>query len=94
MEAELAAHIKDLGKRYHGLSKDKCRRLIYEFAVKNCNKVSEKWLKEEKTSQDFWLGFKQRNNLIICAPEVTSIAQASAFYAYTVGAFLITLEMF
>ena len=87
MEAKLAAHIEDLGKRYHGLSKDKCRRLIYEFAVKNSNKISEKWFKEEKASQDFWLGFKHRNNLINRAPEATSLARASAFNAHSVGAF-------
>ena len=87
MEADLADHIKNLGRRYHGLSKDKCRKLAYEFAVKNGIKISQKWSDEEKASQDFWLGFRHRNNLTIRAPEATSIARASAFNAHTVRAF-------
>ena len=87
MEADFADHIKNLGRRYHGLSKDKCRKLAYEFAVKNDIKISQKWLDEEKASQDFWLGFRHRNNLTIRAPEATSLARASAFNAHTVGAF-------
>ena len=44
-------------------------------------------MKEEKARQDFWLGFKHRNNLTIHAPEATSLAGASAFNAHTVRVF-------
>ena len=35
METELAQHIKDLAASYHGLSKEKCRSLTYEYAMRN-----------------------------------------------------------
>ncbi|KAJ8050052.1 hypothetical protein HOLleu_03095 [Holothuria leucospilota] len=68
MEADLAMHIKDLAARYHGLSKDKCRALIYEYATRNNVKVPENWSVKKKAGEAFWLGLKKRQSLAIRGP--------------------------
>ena len=42
METELAKYIKQLTANYRGLSKEKCRTLIFEYAVRNGVEVPEK----------------------------------------------------
>ncbi|XP_077971387.1 uncharacterized protein LOC144425721 [Styela clava] len=87
MEAELASHIKTLAANYHGLSKDKCRCLGYEFAARNDVDVPKNLKINKKSGQWFWLGLKARNNLAIRSPEATSLARATAFNRHTVGQF-------
>ena len=87
METELASHIKRLAEQFHGLSRDKCRTLIFEYAVRNGIPVPESWRENEIAGRHFWISFKERNHLAIRTPEATSQARASAFNRYNVGRF-------
>lgn len=51
MESDLADHIKSLAACYHGLSKDKCKSLAYEFAVSNDVAVPDSWKKNKKAGR-------------------------------------------
>ena len=73
--------------QFHGLTKDKCRSLAYEYAVRNGLEVPKSWRDNEKAGQDFWLSFKERHHLAIRTPEATSLARATSFNRYTVGTF-------
>ena len=35
METDLATHIKTLAEQFHGMTRNKCRALIVEYALKN-----------------------------------------------------------
>lgn len=92
MELDLAEHIKGLAARYHGLSKEKCKKLAYEFAVHNDVKVPQNWVNDGKAGDGFWRKFKQRHNLSIRKPESTSLARATAFNRYNVNKFFDNLS--
>lgn len=46
-EIALTDHIKALDDCFHGLSKDKCRKLAFDYAVANQIKVPPNWTSEE-----------------------------------------------
>ena len=71
MEIEFAKHTKDMAIQFHGLTKEKCRSLAYEYAVRNELEVPNTWTNNEKTGQDFWLSFKERHHLEIRVPEAS-----------------------
>jgi len=87
METELADHIKTLAEQFHGLTRNKCRALIVEYAVRNEVKIPDSWQNNGMTGEHFWISFKERNRLSIRTPEATSIGRATAFNRYTVGKF-------
>ncbi|KAK6168029.1 hypothetical protein SNE40_004071 [Patella caerulea] len=87
METDLAAHIKTLAEQFHGMTRNKCRALIVEYALKNSLIVPNSWKENGMTGEHFWISFKERNHLAIRTPEATSLARASAFNRYTVGKF-------
>ena len=87
MEAELATHIKTLAVQFHGLSRNKVRSLIFEYAVKNELPVPNSWEENKMAGQQFWVSFKERNNLAIRTPEATSLSRATAFNRHNVGRF-------
>ena len=78
-EADLAEHIVVMSQLFQGLSPRKCRQLAYQFAQRNGLKMHESWAKNKVASEDWFTGFKERNNLAVRKPEATSIARASAF---------------
>ena len=43
MKTELEKYIKQLAASSHDLSKEKCRTLILEYAVRNGIEIPEKW---------------------------------------------------
>ncbi|GFR85802.1 transposase [Elysia marginata] len=79
MEKDLADHVKRLSDMFNGLSVNRCRSLAYEFAKRNNLNVPTNWDREKKAGQDWWLGFKARQNLAIRVPEATSFGRATAF---------------
>ncbi|XP_041377445.1 uncharacterized protein LOC121389863 [Gigantopelta aegis] len=87
MEDDLATHIKTLAEQFHGLSRNKCRSLIFEYAMRNNVTVPNSWKENGMTGEHFWISFKERNHLAIRTPEATSLARASAFNRYNVGKF-------
>ena len=87
METDLATHIKTLAEQFHGMTRNKCRALIVEYALKNNVTVPNSWKENGMTGEHFWISFKERNRLAIRTPEATSLARASAFNRYTVGKF-------
>ncbi|KAI0239419.1 hypothetical protein LSAT2_009829, partial [Lamellibrachia satsuma] len=87
METDLATHIKTLAEQFHGMTRNKRRALIVEYALKNNVTVPNSWKENGMTGEHFWISFKERNRLAIRTPEATSLARASAFNRYTVGKF-------
>ncbi|XP_001200652.1 uncharacterized protein LOC764371 [Strongylocentrotus purpuratus] len=79
METDLGDHVKQLSDMFHGLSVNRCCTLAYEFAKRNNVDVPASWDREKKAGQDWWLGFKKRQNLAIRHPEATSLGRATAF---------------
>ena len=59
MKEDLAAHIKDLGDQFLGLSPDKC----YEFAMQNEVPMPGNWKKQQIAGNVWFAGFKERQNL-------------------------------
>ena len=47
-EADLASHVKNLAKMFHGLINTKLQKLAYEFASANNVKVPSSWWKMKK----------------------------------------------
>ena len=45
MEADLATHIKMLAAQFHGLTRNKCRSLIVDYALRNNITVPKSWVK-------------------------------------------------
>ena len=86
-EADLASHIVVLAEQFHGLTRNKCRELIVEYATYNNIAIPVSWRRNGMTGNHFWISFKERNNLSIRAPEATSLARASAFNRHTVSRF-------
>ena len=87
MESDLATHIKTLAEQFHGMTRNKCRALIVEYALKNNVTVPNSWKENGMTGEHFRISFKERNRLAIRTPEATSLARASAFNRYIVGKF-------
>uniref|UniRef100_UPI00358F7108 uncharacterized protein isoform X4 n=1 Tax=Myxine glutinosa TaxID=7769 RepID=UPI00358F7108 len=79
MEKDLGNHVKQLADMFHGLSLNRCCTLAYEFAKRNNVDVPASWDREKKAGQDWWSGFKKRQNLAIRQPEATSFGRATAF---------------
>ena len=50
-EADLASHVKNLVKMFHGLNTTKLRKLAYEFASANNVEVPSSWWKNEETGK-------------------------------------------
>ena len=69
------------------MTRNKCRALIVEYALKNNVTVPNSWKENGMTGEHFWISFKERNRLAIRTPEATSLARDSAFNRYTVGKF-------
>ena len=53
--------------------------LAYEFAKRYNLDVLISWDRDQVAGQDWWLGFKKRQNLTIRSPEATSFGRATAF---------------
>ena len=88
MKEDLAAHIKDLGDQFLGLSPDKC----YEFAMQNEVLMPDNWKRQQRAGKDWFAGFKRRQNWSCRKPETTSIARVTAFNRNAVTKFFENLE--
>ena len=86
-EEELSNHIKTLAEHFYALTRNKCRALIMEYAVKNNVRVPPSWHQNGMTGVHFWISFKERNRLLIRTPEATSLGRATAFNRCTVDKF-------
>uniref|UniRef100_A0A8C4QPM5 HTH CENPB-type domain-containing protein n=1 Tax=Eptatretus burgeri TaxID=7764 RepID=A0A8C4QPM5_EPTBU len=85
METDLAWRVKKVSEQRHGVGADECRRLAYEFAVRNGLTVPENWSRDEKAGRDWFISFKKRHHLSCRTPETTSLGRASAFNKRTVS---------
>ena len=70
------------------------KALVYDLAKANRLKYPETWDKEQLAGKEWYLGFMRRHaeKLRLRQPEATSLARATAFNPYTVGAFFNLLE--
>jgi hypothetical protein len=81
-----------MADQFHGLSREKCCKLAYEFAVRNhLENIPKSWGERGKAGKDFWLLFRDRHSLAIRNPEATSLSRATAFNKHTVGQFYTNL---
>lgn len=87
MEDDLATHIKTLATQFHGLTRNKCRALIVEYALRNSVTIPDSWTENGMTGQHFLFSFNERNHLAIRIPEATSLARASASNRHNVKQF-------
>ena len=58
MEIQLARHIKDMAIQFHGLTKERCRSLAYEYAVQNGLEVPNSWTNDECSGRDCLVAFR------------------------------------
>ena len=93
MEEELSRHIKISAEHFYGLTRNKCRALIMEYAVKNNVRVPPSWHQNGMTGVHFWISFKERNRLSIRTPEATSLGRATAFNLFTADKFYVNLNV-
>ena len=84
-------YVKDMARRFCGLSKDKCCCLIYEYAERNNVHIAENWRVNKKAGQGFWLEFKSRHILAIRSLEPASLARVTVFNMHTVREFFSNL---
>ena len=72
---------------FYGLSTNKCRRLAFEFAIRNNIRILDN--REKKIAEiDWFLPFKFKYGLSVRKHEATSLARATAFNRHTIGKFL------
>lgn len=92
-EAQLCEEIKQLSKRFYGISRQEVKRCAYEFAVRNTRQTM--FSSERKTAGDDWLyGFLRRNpSLSLRKPEATSISRITAFNRTEVSIFYENLQV-
>ncbi|XP_067949445.1 uncharacterized protein [Watersipora subatra] len=86
-EESLANHIKALDSCFHGLDREKCRILAFDYAKANNINTPPNWTKDGMAGLDWFSGFMQRNKLSIRKPEATSLARQTAFNKVTVATF-------
>ena len=71
---------------FYGLSTNKCRRLAFEFAIRNNIRIPDN--REKKIAEiDWFLPFKFKYGLSVRKHEATSLARATAFNRHTIGKF-------
>jgi hypothetical protein len=78
MEEELATHVRELDKRFYGLTMKDVMVLAYQYA--EINNLPHRFNKEKKTAGRSWTrAFAIRNNLSLRSPEKCSLARAVGF---------------
>ena len=84
MKSDLARHIINLADMFQCVSLEKCKKLAFEFSLRNKLKLPSLWIENRKAGKSWWLGFKTRHNLSIRLPEPTSVGRTSACNKHTV----------
>lgn len=92
-EEELSKYAEDCSKLYYGLTCKDLRRLAYDLAVANRNKIHESWKNSEMATKDWLMGFlKRHTNLSVRTPESTSLSRVTAFNRSNVNIFFDNLD--
>lgn len=79
-EIALVEYIKKAADIYYGLTPKEVRKLAYQFAIKNGNKVPYSWNEKKMAGEDWFTYFLKRNNsLSIRSPQATSLFRATSF---------------
>ena len=78
---------------FHGLSRDACRQLAFEYAQVNNKKFPSSWKTNSKAVKDWFYGFLRRqSSLSLRLPEATSLARSIAFNKSNVQLFFYNLK--
>ena len=92
-EDALAKYILTCSKMFHGLSRDACRQLAFEYAQVNNKKFPSSWKTNSKAGKDWFYGFlRQQSSLSLRLPEATSLARSIAFNKSNVQLFFYNLK--
>ena len=62
----------------------KCEELAFQFAIKNKLPVPESWETNRKAEKQRWKSLKDKHNLPIRKPKLTSTGHATAFNQHKV----------
>ena len=86
VEQELAAHVTQMSKFFHGLSSKEVRKLAYDLATEK--NIANPFNSEKGMAGVDWLnGFLARHKLSIRIPEATSVARMVGFNRSKVSVF-------
>lgn len=78
LEEELANHVREMDRRFYGLTRKQLMQLAYEFAERN--NIAHRFNKESKLAGKNWvLAFCKRQRLTLRAPEKCSLGRAIGF---------------
>jgi hypothetical protein len=77
-ERQLADHLRELDKRFYGITRKQLMGLAYEFADKN--KIEHRFNRTTRLAGKNWvLAFCKRQNLTLLTPEKCSLGRAIGF---------------
>ena len=76
-----------------GLNKFDFRKLVYEVALKNDEKIPDNWHRDKSAGSDWYQGFMKRNpSLSLRKPESCSLTRATSFNKHNVQVFFSKLK--
>ena len=79
---------------FHGLTRDACRQLAFEYAKTTGKKFPSNWEKNQKAGKDWFYGFvKWQQVLALRLPKATSLARSLAFNKPNVEIFFNNLQV-
>ena len=79
---------------FHGLTRDACRQLAFEYAKTTGKKFPSDWEKNQKAGKDWFYGFVKRQQVLaLRLPEATSLARSLAFNKPNVEIFFNNLQV-
>ena len=79
---------------FHGLIRDACRQLAFEYAKTTGKKFSSNWETNQKAGKDWFYDFAKRKLVLaLRLPEARSLARSLAFNKPNVETFFNNLEV-
>uniref|UniRef100_H2Y7T0 HTH CENPB-type domain-containing protein n=1 Tax=Ciona savignyi TaxID=51511 RepID=H2Y7T0_CIOSA len=92
-ENALKQYITTSSKLFYGLTKQKARKLAFEYAQFKEKDIPSSWQNNKMAGEDWLKGFRRRQGSIsLRSPESTSLARAMAFNQHNVSELFVKLK--
>jgi len=91
-EIALVEYIKRIADIYYDITPKEVRKLAYQFAIKNGNKIRDSWNENKIAGEDWFRGFLKRNNNLPIRLKTTSLSRATSFNKHNVNLFFTNLK--